>query len=76
MTFQIGDVNFTKEIAELWFELVKTQNILETVLNKVSTSNPPDLPNFLLSDVELKQCEEKAFSAVRNRFPSLNIKRN
>lgn len=56
-----------KEILELWFQLVKTQNILEIFLNKTSSET--------LSEVELRHCEEKGLQAIRNRFPGWNIRR-
>ncbi len=68
MTIQLGNIDLMKEITELWFELVKTQAILETVVNKNKKEN-------ILSESELRQCEDKAFTAVKNRFPSLSIKR-
>jgi len=72
MTLQVGDVDLMKEIAELWFELVKTQNLLETVLKNSLNAEVPIKPP---SATDLKLCEDKAFTAVRNRFPSLNIRR-
>lgn len=69
MSIQIGGVDPAKEIAELWFELVKTQAILEKVIEKVAEKQT------ILSKKELSECEDIALKIVQSRFPNLGIKR-
>lgn len=70
MSILIGGIDPQKEVAELWYELIKTQAILEIVLKKTSGNSGP-----VLNSLELQECEKRALQAVQARFPQLGITR-
>lgn len=59
-------MNETQEICELWYEVIKTQAILETIMKKQPVC---------LSHKELEECETRAVQVIQGRFPMLGCKR-
>ena len=58
------------KIAELWYELIKTQAILQHVIEKAEVKNEEDQ---ILSDKELNDCKQQAIRHVQTRFPKLRL---
>ncbi len=67
MSLLINGIDPAKEVVELWYELTKTQAILDKILSKIKPES------ILLSQEELSSCEEVALRKVRSRYPTLNI---
>lgn len=55
-----------REIAQLWYELVKTQSILQKVIENIEQDH-------LLSKKELRESEEQALRFIQLRYPLLGI---
>lgn len=54
-----------KEIVALWYELAKSQAILQRMLNRGGEG--------LIDKSDLRECECEALAIVQRRFPSLGV---
>ncbi len=66
MGISVGGINLVDAIINLEFQVVRTQLILEWVLNE-SGVKPPD-------QASLKVIEEKALQAIQTKYPDAGIK--
>ena len=60
-----------REVVELWHQVIKTQAILQLVLERAEAK---DNEEPLLSEQDLKECEQQALRAVQTRFPKLELR--
>lgn len=60
-----------EEILEIWFQLLKTQSILDTLIKKAKLKDI----DIELSLEELKECEKKGFEVLKSRFPNARLKK-
>lgn len=65
MSIQIGDIDIAKEIIELRHQVIRTQFILELIVNK--NMNKIALPTV----EEMKQIEERSVIELSNRYPNM-----
>ena len=63
----LNDDFFLQELMNLWYELARTQVLLEHIVNKSGVQ---------ITTSDQKESHDRAFIAVRNRFPAYNIKKN
>ena len=68
MSVQIGDINIANEIVELHFQILRTQLLLELILQKSSSTYQPTA-----NDVKL--IEEKVLGILNQKFPTMGITR-
>jgi hypothetical protein len=66
MSIQIGDINLANEIIELHFQVLRTQMLLEIIVQNSSTTYKPNQ-----SDV--RDIEEKALKILNQKFPNMGI---
>jgi hypothetical protein len=66
MSIQIGDINLTNEIIELHFQVLRTQMLLEKIVQNSSSTYKPNQ-----SDV--RDIEERALQILNQKFPNMGI---
>jgi hypothetical protein len=64
MSIKIGDIDVVQEIIELRHQLIRTQMILELLINK----NQDSLE--LLTEDEMKELEDKAVTQLITQYPN------
>lgn len=69
MGFKIGDIDILKEIIDLHYQLIRTQLILEKIVNLNSTLEKPDSKT-------IEEIGKNALKILQNKFPSMGIKRD
>ena len=63
----LGGVNPTVEIPNLWFEIIKTQMVLEELISELGKQIPIEI---------LNRAHQVAFERLNTRFPALGLKLN
>lgn len=68
MSIKVGDIDLANEVIELHYQLIRTQLLLEEIVN----SNPSLLrPN---AD-RMRNVDERALQAIQQKFPNMGITR-
>ncbi len=68
MGFKSGDLDIDNEIVELHFQVLRTQLLLEEIVNRNKTISVPD-------QKEMDDLQEKALGILKSKFPNLGIKK-
>lgn len=66
MSIQIGDLNIANEIVELHFQVLRTQLLLELILQRSGNSYRP-------TQGDLTEIENKVIEILNKKFPSMGI---
>lgn len=66
MSIQIGDLNIANEIVELHFQVLRTQLLLELILQRSGNSYRP-------TQNDLVEIENKVIEILNKKFPSMGI---
>jgi len=66
MGIKIGDVDIVKEIVDLNYQLLRTQLILEHILNNNANLNKPD-------STSMKAIDDKAIETLQKKYPNMGI---
>lgn len=66
MSIQIGDLNIANEIVELHFQVLRTQLLLELILQRSGNSYRP-------TQTDVAEIESKAIEILNKKFPSMGI---
>jgi hypothetical protein len=64
-------IDTTKELCDLWYEVIYQKNILGFVLQKLIDTNP-SIKNQI-NDELFKKCKELALVELEEKFPSLRL---
>lgn len=69
MSIKIGDLDLANEVLELHFQVIRTQMILDSIIN----ANP----NLLgLTDQQMQSINDRALGTLQQKFPNMGIQRN
>lgn len=66
MRIKIGDVDIAKEIVELNHQLIRTQLILEHVVNNTPNLSSP-------SALDIQDIDRKALESLQKKYPNMGI---
>lgn len=66
MSISIGDLNVANEIIELHFQVLRTQLILELILQRTGTTYKP-------TATDIQDIENKVLQLLNQKFPSMGI---
>lgn len=66
MSIQIGDLNIANEIVELHFQILRTQLLLELILQRTTNGYKP-------TQTDIKDIEDRAIEILNKKFPSMGI---
>ena len=66
MGIKIGDVDIVKEIVDLNYQLLRTQLILEHILNNNANLNK-------LDSTSMKAIDDKAIETLQKKYPNMGI---
>ena len=66
MSIQIGDLNIANEIIELHFQVLRTQLLLELILQRSNNTYRP-------TQTDLTEIENKVIEILNKKFPSMGI---
>jgi hypothetical protein len=68
MSIKIGDIEVAKEIIDLHYQVIRTQLILDFILNNNLITNRPD-------QARLRTIDDEALRLIQNKFPNMGIKK-
>jgi len=66
MAIKIGDVNIAKDSVDLNYQLIRTQLILELLVNKNTGLD-------IISDSEFEEIDKKTIEALIKKYPNMGI---
>lgn len=68
MSISIGDLNVANEIVELHFQVLRTQLILELILQRTNSTYKP-------TNNDIQEIENRAITMLNQKFPNMGITR-
>lgn len=66
MSVQIGDINLVSEIIELHFQVLRTQMLLEKIVQNSDKIYKP-------THLDVREIEDKALQILNQKFPNMGI---
>lgn len=66
MSIQIGDLNIANEIVELHFQVLRTQLLLELILQRTGSTYQPTAD-------DVSQIEDQVLKILNQKFPKMGI---